>query len=65
MSKKIWIGAVAGFFALSACGDTIGEQALLGAGAGALGGWLIGDPVTGAVVGAGVNVYCQGYSNAC
>jgi osmotically inducible lipoprotein OsmB len=40
---------------LTACGETTGDRALsgaaIGAGAGALGGWAVGAPGTGAVVG--------------
>ena len=35
MQKKTWIGAVVALVALAACGDTLLEQGLLGAGAGA------------------------------
>jgi osmotically inducible lipoprotein OsmB len=54
------IGLV-GILGLAACGQTVGEQALFGGGAGALAGAATGgDPVTGAVVGAAGNVaYCQ------
>jgi len=46
---------------LAACGQTIGEQALFGGGAGAIAGAATGgDPITGAAVGAAGNVaYCQ------
>ena len=52
---------------LSACGDTLGEQALgggvVGAGVSAATG---GDLVTGAAVGAAGNVaYCQTYPERC
>lgn len=52
---------------LAACGDTLGEQAILG-GAGGVGGAVIAgaDPVTGAVVGGAANVaYCQLYPGRC
>jgi hypothetical protein len=53
--------------ALGACGDTLGEQAIIGGGAGALAGVALGgDPVTGAVVGGAGNVaFCQLYPNRC
>lgn len=53
--------------ALGACGDTIGEQAIIGGGAGALAGLAVGgDPVTGAVVGGAGNVaFCQMYPSQC
>ena len=59
--------AVCGLFGLAACGDTLGEQALLGGAAGA-GTAVItdGNPITGAAVGAAANVaYCQTYPERC
>lgn len=52
---------------LAACGNTVGEQALLGGGAGAVTGAVIGgDPLVGAAVGAGGNVlFCQAYPHRC
>lgn len=52
------VGAIAG---LSACGDTVGEQALIGAGAGAATAVVVNGSVgTGLLVGAAGNVaYCQ------
>jgi hypothetical protein len=59
--------AVVTLLGLSACGDTLGEQALLGGAAG--GGTAVaagGDPLTGAAVGAAANVaYCQTYPERC
>ena len=55
------------FGALAACGDTVGEQALYGAGAG-LGASLLvdGNLATGAAVGAAANlVYCQQNPGKC
>ena len=54
-------------FGLSGCGDTLGEQALLGAGAGTAGAVVAdGDVVTGAVLGAAANIaYCRKYPNRC
>jgi hypothetical protein len=61
------IPAICALFGLSACGDTLGEQALLGGAAGA--GTAVatgGDPATGAVVGGAANVgYCQTYPERC
>lgn len=53
--------------ALAACGDTTGEQALFGAGAGAVGSALLdGNLVAGAAVGAAANViYCSEYPHKC
>ncbi|RKT30753.1 hypothetical protein BXY70_2746 [Roseovarius halotolerans] len=63
----ITILAGSGLFALAACGDTFGEQALLGAGAGAGTSAVIGGSVaTGALVGAAGNVaYCKAYPGRC
>ncbi len=46
---------------LAACGDTLGEQAILGGGAGAVGAAVLSaDPLVGAAVGAAGNVlYCK------
>lgn len=46
---------------LAACGDTTGEQAILGGGAGAVGAAVLSaDPLFGAAVGAAGNVlYCK------
>ncbi|MGJ8603842.1 MAG: hypothetical protein ACSHXH_06905 [Marivita sp.] len=60
-------GAFVALLGLSACGDTLGEQALLGGAAGA--GAAVatgGDPLTGAAVGGAANVaYCQTYPDRC
>lgn len=52
---------------LAACGDSVPEQALLGGGAGAVTGAVVGGSVlTGAAVGAAGNVvYCQAYPGRC
>ncbi|WP_333827443.1 hypothetical protein [Pararhodobacter sp.] len=52
---------------LAACGNTAGEQALIGGGAGAVGGAVLGgDPIVGAAVGAGGNVlFCQANPGRC
>lgn len=59
--------AIAVLGGLAACGDTVGEQAAVGALAGA-GTALItdGDILTSAVLAAGGNVaYCQSYPGRC
>lgn len=60
------IAAIA-LLGLAACGDTVPEQALLGGGAGAVTGAVVGGSViTGAAVGAAGNVvYCQAYPGRC
>ncbi len=52
---------------LAACGDTAGEQALYGAGAGFLGAAVLdGNVYTGAAAGAAANVvYCQQNPGKC
>ncbi len=59
--------ALAVLVVLAACGDTMGEQALLGAGAGAgAAAVLDGNVVGGAALGAGANViYCQENPGEC
>ncbi|WP_170331650.1 hypothetical protein [Ruegeria arenilitoris] len=56
---------LAAFAGVSACGDTTGEQALLGGGAGAVGAAVLNaDPIFGAAVGAAGNVlYCKTQKN--
>lgn len=52
---------------LGACGNTLGEQAVIGGAAGA-GTALItnGDPLTGAVIGGAGNVaFCQSFPDQC
>lgn len=53
--------ALAACAGLAACGDSFGEQALFGGGAGALGAAVLSaDPFVGAAVGAAGNVlYCK------
>ena len=67
MRKSIIAAVIAGITALAACGDTTGEQALYGAGAGAAGAALLsGSLVTGAAVGAAGNlIYCQENPGRC
>lgn len=52
---------------LAACGDTVAEQGITGAGLGAAGAILLdGSLVTGAAVGAAANViYCQQNPRKC
>ena len=52
---------------LAACGDTLGEQGILGAGAGAATAVALdGNIAAGALVGAAANVaYCQKYPARC
>jgi subtilisin family serine protease len=52
---------------LAGCGDTLGEQAAIGAGAGAVTAAVLdGDVVAGAAVGAAGNaLYCQQYPERC
>ena len=65
--KPTSVFAVCALLGLSACGDTLGEQALLGGATGV--GTAVatgGDPATGAAVGAAGNVaYCQTYPERC
>ncbi|HHS89389.1 MAG TPA: hypothetical protein ENJ26_03390 [Rhodobacteraceae bacterium] len=67
MPRKIWAIAFSALLGLSACGDTVLEQGLLGAGAGAAAATVTGgDAVTGAAIGAGANVlYCQNNPSKC
>jgi len=67
MHKKIWIAAVAALVTLSACGDTLLEQGLMGAGAGAATAAVLGgDVTTGAALGGAGNVlYCQQNPSLC
>lgn len=55
MKRYLIASALLPLLALAACGDTMGDRALsgagIGAGAGALTGLLFGAPLTGAVVG--------------
>ena len=65
--KPRFMLAVVALAGLAACGDTFGEQALIGAGAGAGTAAVVGGNVgTGALVGAAGNVaYCQTYPGRC
>ena len=56
MQHRTWISAVAACLTLAACGETAGEQAIIGAGAGAGAAILLdASPIAGAAVGAGAN----------
>jgi hypothetical protein len=64
---KIWVAATIACAGLAACGQTVGEQALVG-GATGIGAAAItnGNVGTGALVGAAANVaYCQTNPGAC
>ncbi len=67
MQGKVVLVGLALLLALGACGRTLGEQALIGAGAGAIGAAAVGgDMATGAVVGGAGNVaFCQMYPHQC
>ena len=59
--------SVVALASLSACGDTLAEQAVIGAGAGAGTALILdGSVAGGALVGAAGNVaYCQAYPGRC
>ena len=61
------IMATVGAFGLAACGDTVGEQAVLGGAVGGVGSAVLGgNAVAGAAVGAGANVlYCDANPSKC
>ncbi len=61
------ITAIALCAGLAACGESIGEQALYGGGAGMLGAFVVeGDPIVGAAAGAAGNVlFCQQFPEKC
>ena len=67
MDTKTICLAVATILSLAACGDTVGEQVLVGGAVGAgTSAVLEGDVVTGAAVGAAGNVlYCQRFPERC
>ncbi len=67
MQRVKALAAIAILTLTAACGDTLGEQALVGAGAGAgTAAVLDGDILTGAAIGAAGNVaYCQTYPERC
>lgn len=51
-----WIGAGACVLMLAACGTTMGDRGLSGAMIGGAAGLVVGGPLPGAVVGAGVGM---------
>ncbi|MFC7705310.1 hypothetical protein ACFQXB_14010 [Plastorhodobacter daqingensis] len=61
MHKKTIALGFALLMGIAACGNTVGEQALVGGGVGAVAGAATGgDIAAGAVIGAGGNVaFCQ------
>ncbi|HBM59410.1 hypothetical protein ACFSDD_14970 [Salipiger marinus] len=63
--KALTLGAA--LLGLAACGDTVGERGIIGAGAGAATAAAVdGDLATGALVGAAGNVaYCNRYPSRC
>ena len=67
MRKITAFVALAAVLGLSACGDTLGEQALIGGGAGAGAAIVLdADPLAGAAIGAGANVlYCDQNPGRC
>ena len=67
MAIRIWAISGAALLALAGCGDTLGEQSLLGAGAGAgTAAVLDGNVAVGALLGAAGNVaYCNRYPERC
>lgn len=58
MKRSLIASSFLSLLALGACGDTWGDRALsggaIGAGAGGLGGLLVGSPLTGALIGGAV-----------
>ena len=58
MKRLLIASSFLSLLALGACGDTWGDRALsggaIGAGAGGLGGLLVGSPLTGALIGGAV-----------
>ena len=67
MSLKKTLMGLAALTMLGACGDTLGEQLVLGGAAGTGGAMVAdGDLLTGAVIGAAANVaYCRRHPEAC
>lgn len=66
MQRNLTIAALAALVGLAACGETTGEQAIIGAGAGAATALLLdGNVAAGALIGAGGNVLAcnQGLGN--
>jgi len=67
MQRKRIFAALAVCAGLAACGDTVTEQALFGAGGGLVGAAVVnGNPIVGAAVGTAANIaYCQQYPGKC
>ncbi len=67
MRRTVSFVALAAILGLAACGDTFGEQALIGAGVGAGTAVVLDqDPLAGAAIGGGANVlYCQNNPGSC
>ena len=67
MQKLVTGGILSATLLLAACGQTVGEQALLGAGVGAVGSAAVGgNALTGAVVGGAANtLFCQANPGRC
>lgn len=67
MCRILSILAVASTLGLAACGDTTGEQAVIGGGVGAGTALLLDtNPLAGAAIGAGANVlYCDQNPGEC
>ena len=67
MGFKKWSVSAAALLALSACGDTLAEQGVIGAGLGtATAVVLDGNLFTGAVIGSAGNlIYCQTNPGRC
>lgn len=59
--------AILAMFLLASCGDTLGEQAVVGMGAGGAAAMVLEkDAITGAAVGAATNIaYCRTYPSRC
>jgi len=67
MRKPTLILATVAALGLAACGDTVGEQAVIGGAVGGVGSAALGgNAVAGAAVGAGANVlYCDANPGEC
>ncbi|WP_299656442.1 hypothetical protein [uncultured Tateyamaria sp.] len=67
MRIKLAILATAAALGLAACGDTVGEQAVVGGAVGGVGTAVLGgNAIAGAAVGAGANVlFCDQNPSRC
>ncbi len=67
MHRKLTIVGFVALTGLAACGETLGEQAVIGAGAGAATALALdGNIAAGALIGAGANaLYCNQNPGAC